>query len=50
LLRLSEDHGDAIKHVAVKVKGRGTAVPLQAWTDPENSMRLRLLNFKTVGT
>ena len=26
------------------------AIPLQAWTGPEGSRRLRLSNFKTVGT
>jgi hypothetical protein len=26
------------------------AVPLQAWTGPEGSRRLRLLDFKTIGT
>jgi hypothetical protein len=28
----------------------GKAIPLQAWTDPEVSRRLRLPDFKTVGT
>jgi hypothetical protein len=32
----------------IKVKGK--AIPLQAWTDPEGSRRLRLPDFKTVGT
>jgi len=31
-------------------KGEGKAIPLQAWTDPEGSRRLRLPDFKTVGT
>jgi len=26
------------------------AIPLQAWTGPENSKRLRLPDFKTIGT
>jgi hypothetical protein len=26
------------------------AMPLQAWTGPEGSRRLRLLDFKTIGT
>jgi len=26
------------------------AIPLQAWTGPEGSRRLRLPNFKTIGT
>jgi hypothetical protein len=29
---------------------KGRAVPLQAWTGPEGSRRLRLPDFKTVGT
>jgi hypothetical protein len=32
------------------VKGKGKAIPLQALTDPEGSRRLRLPDFKTVGT
>jgi len=28
----------------------GKAIPLQAWTGPEGSRRLRLLDFKTTGT
>jgi hypothetical protein len=32
----------------MKIKGK--AIPLQAWTVPENSRRLRLSNFKTFGT
>jgi len=31
-----------------KVKGK--AIPLQAWTGPEGSRRLRLPDFKTTGT
>jgi len=33
-----------------KGKGKGKAVPLQAWTGPEGSRRLRLPDFKTIGT
>jgi len=29
---------------------KGKAIPLQAWTGPEDSRRLRLPDFKTVGT
>ena len=32
--------------IKVKVK----AIPLQAWTGPEGSRRLRLPDFKTIGT
>jgi len=30
--------------------GKGKAIPLQAWTDPEGSRRLRLPDYKTIGT
>jgi hypothetical protein len=33
-----------------KGKGKGKAIPLQALTGPEGFRRLRLLNFKTIGT
>ena len=33
-----------------KVKGKGKAIPLQAWRGPEGSRRLRLPDFKTIGT
>ena len=33
-----------------KVKGKGKAIPLKTWTGPEGSRRLRLPDFKTVGT
>jgi len=29
---------------------KGKAIPLQAWTGPEASRRLRLPDFKTIGT
>ena len=31
-------------------KGKGKAIPLQAWTGPQGSRRLRLPDFKTIGT
>jgi len=34
----------------LNVSKKGKAIPLQAWTDPEGSRRLRLPDFKTVGT
>jgi len=30
--------------------GKGKAIPLHAWTDPEGSRRVRLPDFKRVGT
>jgi hypothetical protein len=32
------------------VKGKGKAIPVQAWTGSEGSRRLRLPDFKTIGT
>jgi len=29
---------------------KGKAIPLQAWTGPEGSRRLRIPDFKTIGT
>jgi hypothetical protein len=31
-------------------KGKGKTIPLQAWIGPEVSRRMRLPDFKTVGT
>jgi hypothetical protein len=37
--------------VAAKLnKDKGKAIPLQAWTGPEGSTRVRLPDFKTIGT
>jgi len=30
--------------------GKGKAIPLQAWTGPEGSRRMRFPDFKTIGT
>jgi hypothetical protein len=35
---------------ASSIKGKGKAIPLQAFTGPEGSRRLRLPDFKTIGT
>jgi hypothetical protein len=32
------------------VKGKGKAIPLQAWTGPKASRRRRLPDFRTIGT
>jgi len=32
------------------LKGKGKAIPLQAWTGPKGSRRLRLPDFKTIST
>ena len=38
-----------IREVLFKCKGKGKAIPLQAWGGPEGSRRLRLPDFKTIG-
>jgi len=37
-------------HMSLQQYGKGEAIPLQAWTCPEGSRRLRLPYFKTIGT
>jgi hypothetical protein len=40
-------------HICFITKGKcvkGKAIPLQAWTGPEGSRRLRLPDFTTIGT
>jgi hypothetical protein len=32
------------------LKGKGKAIPVQPWTGPEVSRRLRLPEFKIIGT
>jgi hypothetical protein len=32
------------------INKKGKAIPLQAWTSPEGSRRLRLPDFKTIGS
>jgi len=39
-----------LKLVAEKQKVKDKAIPLQPWTGPEGSRRLRLPDFKTIGT
>jgi hypothetical protein len=33
-----------------KAQVKGKAIPLQAWTGPKGSRRLRFPDFKTIGT
>jgi hypothetical protein len=39
--------GEISVFISLLVKGK--AIPLQAWTGPEGSRRLRLPDFKTIG-
>jgi hypothetical protein len=38
------------EHVIKMGKGKGKAIPLQVWTGPEGSRRLRLPDFMTIDT
>jgi len=58
-INVISDEGGRPQHVGsvinkyvlmVKFVGKVKAIPLQAWTGPEGARRLRLLDFKTVGT
>jgi len=40
----------SLQDYGVSYSGRGKAVPLQAWTGPEGTRRLKLPDFKTTGT
>jgi len=33
-----------------RLKGKGKVIPLQAWTGPQGSRRLRLPDFMTIDT
>jgi hypothetical protein len=39
-----------ISHISRFFEVKGKAIPLQALTGPEGSRRLRLPDFKTIGT
>jgi hypothetical protein len=43
-------HNTAGWLLSTELKGKGKAIPIQALTDPDVSRRLRLSDFKTVGT
>ena len=45
-----EKRDDTQNYLNFTLKGKGKAIPLQVWTDPESSRRLRLPDFKTIGT
>jgi hypothetical protein len=46
----SESDRRKIIHWKLAILIKGKAIPLEAWTGPEDSRRLRLPNFKTIGT
>ena len=47
--KLRKKHGKTSVRVAAS-KIEGKAIPLQPWTGPQGSRRLRLPDFKTFGT
>ena len=49
-MKLDDNYTPCFGLLHVKVKGKGIAIPLQTWTGPEGSRRLRLPDFNTVGT
>ena len=46
----AEEYGFLIETTTQHRNVKGKGIPLQAWTDPEVSRRLRLPYFKTFGT
>ena len=55
-LNKKEVKEDFIKDITANMQNtpleklKSKAIPLQAWTGPEDSRRLRLSDFKTIGT
>ena len=37
-------------NLKIRIEGKGKSVPLQAWTGRDVSRKLRLQDFKTIGT
>jgi len=42
--------GEVTNHTTPKKVKKGKLIPLQAWIGPEGSRRMRLQDFKKVGT
>jgi len=42
--------GESAYFVTFNSKSKGKSMPLQSWTGPEGSRRLRLPDFKIIGT
>jgi hypothetical protein len=50
IINVDSDATDQPLIVYCKAKEKGKAIPLEAWTGPVGSRRLRLPDFKTIGT
>ena len=48
IYRVVQKSVDRLPYTTISCKGN--AIPLQAWTGPEGSRRLRIPDFKTIGT
>jgi len=48
MTKLHSNGLNVCSNVTADVKGK--AIPLQAWTGPDGSRRLRFPDFKTIGT
>jgi hypothetical protein len=48
--KMSPFGADKFIIIIIIIKGKGKAIPLQAWTGPKGSRRLRLEDFKTIVT
>jgi len=50
IINVDSDATDQSLTIYCTVKVKGQAVPLEAWTGPERSRRLRFPDFKTIST
>ena len=50
LLFVCQSHHSSFNFIVSTDTSKGKAIPLQAWTGPEGSRRLRLPDFKTIST
>jgi len=50
MLRFLGSSSENVEILFLDVKKEGKAIPLKAWTGPEDSRRFRLPDFKTIGT
>ena len=50
IINVDSDATDQPLIIYCKVKVKGQAVPLEAWTGPEGSRRLTFPDFKTIST
>ena len=49
-IRVDIHHSEVMYSYNCYIRSKGKAIQLQAWTGPEGSGRLRLPDFKTIGS